>query len=188
MPNVVILGHGGRGAGTATGTYVVPPNVTVYFFEDDTHLLNTDGILEILPFLLTRHPNELVAQAAAAEVKRAFESVPNYVVEGNLDLPYDSGVYVVGQPPEAGPALTVHPGTQKHLSDLIGGQSQGGAIGNSVYWLCCRAAPTNSNNPTVNVVRQLVDGSGNVHVLGGEEVGQDMGRKPSAVSATGRWR
>ena len=33
MPSMVVTAHGGRGAGTSTGTYVVPKGVTI---DDDS--------------------------------------------------------------------------------------------------------------------------------------------------------
>ncbi|WP_408635866.1 putative adhesin [Parendozoicomonas callyspongiae] len=43
MADFVFFGHGGRGEGTSRGTYVVPKNCTIHFFEEDGQLLNMSG-------------------------------------------------------------------------------------------------------------------------------------------------
>ncbi|QYU67372.1 hypothetical protein J4558_20940 [Leptolyngbya sp. 15MV] len=142
MASYAILTHGDRGEGTASGTFVIPPNVTVYFFQPDTQLLNSAGGEIIEDNLLTAHPNEAGVRAIAHETKTAWETIPNYTATGDADgvFRYPTGVYRVGQDPAGGPVIAIPAGTSRRLSDIIGGQS-GGVLGLHIYWLACRAAP-----------------------------------------------
>lgn len=101
MASYAVLTHGDRAAGTSTGTYVLPPNVTVYFFTADTLLLNSAGGEIIEDNLLTAHPNELGVRAVAAEVKKGWDTIPNYTATGDAAgvFRYATGVYRVGQDP-----------------------------------------------------------------------------------------
>lgn len=144
MASYAVLTHGDRAAGTSTGTYVLPPNVTVYFFTADTLLLNSAGGEIIEDNLLTAHPNELGVRAVAAEVKKGWDTIPNYTATGDAAgvFRYVTGVYRVGQDPAAGLIIPIPAGTSRRISEIIGGQSRG-ALGLHIYWLACRAAPIN---------------------------------------------
>lgn len=183
MANFAIITHGGRDAGTATGTYVVPPNVTLYFFTKDTELLHASASAIIEDNLLTAHPNELGVRNVAVEVKKAWDTVPNYKMTGDAagsGFRFATGVYQVGQTPAAGPVVPVAPGVTRYLSDLIGGNTGKGAIGIHIYWLACRAAPTKFSGLSAGteIVTQL-HGS----IMAGAQVAAPV--KPSMVLASG---
>ena len=193
MVDIVIAGHGDRGIGTPAGTYVVPKGVTIYFFTSDSQVLY-DSAAELLTKNLCRnHPKTIAIQKLAVqkgEVKREFETVPNYTCYGTDDFNDPTGVYIVGQPMSAGPAIPIPDGQEKRLSDIIGGCSNGGVIGSNIYWMCCRASPDNSNN--IDDDKDIVSGSFKAGThnldLGASEQGSNMGLKPSQVKQSGQWR
>lgn len=192
MPSMVITAHGGRGAGTSTGTYVVPKGVTIYFFTDDALIMseggqNPDGSMHGAMFLenllMTTHPDELSAQGFATEVKRAFDTVPNYTASGaaatDPNFTHPTGCYWVGNDPANGPCIPMQEGVEYRLSQLIGG---GGAPNSPVfYWLCCRYSPRNSNN------MRVVGSSSDTFAY--QDEASATGLKPSQIRALGgRWR
>lgn len=184
MASYAILTHGGRGAGTAQGTYVIPPNVTIYFFTEDAQLLNSSGGEVLEDNLLTAHPNELGVRAVATEVKRGWETIPNYTAAGDAAgvFRYATGVYQVGVAPAGGPVMSIAAGTSRRISDIVGGQS-GGALGLHIYWLACRAAPTKFSALSQTITpTTAINGA----TLAGTQKAQPVA--PSmVVSSGGRW-
>jgi hypothetical protein len=168
MASFVISAHGKRGAGTADGTYIIPPGVTVCFFQPDQFNLLTGGSDYIMKRLCTVLPQEALVQSLAVEIKTGTPAlnvkIPNYYCEGDDDLgEFPTGVYRVGQPASAGPMIRIRDDGKKHyLGDVIGGQTRNGALGTVFYWLCCRAAPTmrNFNNYDSVVKNVLQQGAG----------------------------
>lgn len=198
MPSLVITAHGGRGAGTSTGTYVVPKGVKIYFFTDDTLIMSeggqwTDasgqvrkhGAMYLESLLMTTHPDELTVQGLATEVKKEYDTVPNYVASGapasDPNFTHPTGCYWVGSDPAGGPAIAIPDGIEYRLSQLIGGGSGGGVNSNTIYWLCCRYSPRNSNSNAITGV------SGDTFAY--KQEATDSGLKPSQiVSMGGVWR
>ena len=187
MPNIVITGHGGRSAGTASGTYVVPKGVTIYFFVKDGQLLGTEGSDHIMDMLCQDHPDEAAAQKLAVDIKRQFETCPNYTAYGSNDFRDPTGLYTVGLPIATGLFSALIDGQQKRLSELIGGQGAGGAVGSAIYWLACRDRPGASNNADPAQVATIKDGAGNTLNMTGEMFAGDTGLKPSLVKLAGKW-
>ncbi|MBR0679935.1 hypothetical protein GXW74_05510 [Roseomonas eburnea] len=187
MTGVVVTGHGGRGPGTSFGTYLVPPGVTIYFFTRDGQLLNSEASDPLMDLLCRQAPDEATVRAAATEVKTAYSTIPNYVCFGTNDFRDPSGVYLVGEDSGAGLVIPVPDGSEKRLSDIIGGGSSGGAIADEVYWLCCRDKPGITNNPDITVATTWRDAAGRVLTLGGDIGPSPMGLTPSQVRRTGRW-
>ncbi len=197
MPSLVVSCHGGRGAGTSKGTYVVPKGVKIYFFTDDTVILSegqswtddagdrqSSGATWLEDLLLTTAPDELTVQKYATEVKKQFETIPNYVASGAADddpnFTYPTGLYWVGADPNNGPCFRVPHGREYRLSQIIGGAGSGGVISTTIYWLCCRYSPRNSNNTSV---------VGDKGTFGYDDQAAGMGLKPSQVAALGgHWR
>jgi hypothetical protein len=188
MANILVTAHGGRMSGTSLGTYVVPKGVTIYFFVKDGQLMNSDASDVIMDNLCTANPNEAAVQALAVDVKRQYENVPDYIASGTDDFRDPTGIYTVGQSIATGLYAPIQNGSQFRLSEIIGGQSSGGVIGSVIYWLACRAKPQSWNNWSVDVATTLPGAHGKVHLLGGNQVGQAMGLKPSLVKATGSWQ
>jgi hypothetical protein len=187
MVDVVVTGDGGRGAGTSTGTYVVPKHVIIYFFTMDGQLLNEDGSDVILDSLCTNSPNEAGVQRLATERKRQYSTVPNYICSGSNKFRDPTGVYAVGLPVSHGPILAIPYGMEKRLSDIIGGGSGGGAIGTRVYWLCCRAKPPVANKTSFEIATTVTDASGVSRIIGGDVEASPSGLKPSQVKKLGNW-
>ena len=77
-------------------------------------------------------------------------------------------------------------GTEKRLSDIIGGAGKG-VIGSVLYWLCCRDKPQATNNIDISEATSLTDVGGITHVLGGDVGASDMGVTPSQVKRVGKW-
>lgn len=187
MASWVIYAHGGRDAGTATGTYIVPKGVTIYFFEKDEQYLYNNAAKVIMNTLLTGHPDEAAVQAIAKETKTAYQSVPNYQASGDPNIA-GMGVYLVGLEPAVGQLVAIPAGTKKRMSDIIGGSGRGGVLGDTIYWLACRAAPTNSNVFAATTGDKIGTSTG-VMNLNAVNVTPDSGLKPSVVRAIGgRWR
>ena len=136
MPNVAIYCHGGRKVGTSMGTYMVPPGVTLYFFTEDTEAMKTNWATYFLERLCRQAPEEEMVKRYAFEIKRAWETVPNYQLKPDAQFRHPTGVYVVGQNVGAGPAVPINGPTW--LSDIIGGAGRGGPIGSEIYFLACR--------------------------------------------------
>jgi len=189
MPSVVITGHGGRGIGTSRGSYLVPKGVTIYFFVNDEQVLYAGASDKIMSFLCTKHPSEIDVRKIATDVRSEYQTCPNYICYGTNDFKDPSGVYLVGKSAKGGPVLSIPDGTEKRLSEIIGG-SGGGVIASSVYWLCCRAAPDNSNNIDDN--KDVISGQFKVgkklFQVGATEQGGDTGISPSQVKLSGKWR
>lgn len=187
MPNLVLYAHGGRGAGTATGTYVIPRGVTVYFFEKDKEFLYDSAAKIIMNTLLSAHPNELAVQGISKESKGQFESIPNYEASGDPNIA-GMGVYLVGTPMATGQLYAIPYGTTKRISEIIGGSGSGGVAGNVIYWLACRDAKgANSNNFQYQTKDTVMTTTGAIN-LNAETVVPDTGLKPSIVRASGTWR
>ena len=145
MASYVIICHGGRTAGTSSGTYVVPKGVTIYFFTADGVNMNGAGGTLLVNALLDPHPAELDVRALAEETKTEYETVPNYTAApGGAEFPVPTGVYLVGRGPAAGGPVTAIT-AKTRLGDLIGGGSSGGSLGSHIYWLACRATPVSFN-------------------------------------------
>lgn len=184
MASYAILTHGGRGAGASTGTYVIPPKVTIYFFQPDTQLLNSAGGEIIEDNLLTTHPNELGVRAVAHETKGQWETIPNYEASGDANgvFRYPTCVYRVGQDPSGGPFLSIPAGRSRRISDIIDGQS-GGVLGLHIYLLACRAAPLSFSSMTESRRTETT--------LLGAALGRSQNPEPVApsmvVDSGGRW-
>lgn len=186
MANYVVISHGGRDVGTKLGTYVVPKGVNIFFFTEDEQLLNAGADL-IEDALLTPNPDELGVQSVAAEKFSEYETLPNYTATGASTggaFRHPPGVYLVGQSSDAGPVIPMPRGVKKRLSDIIGGASTGGVLGNNIYWLACRAAPINANRETRKAVTYLND-----LPLARQRLGMPSGLKPSEVKRRGgKWQ
>ena len=192
MADFVFFGHGGRGEGTAQGTYVVPPNCTIRFFEKDGQLLNMAGAGVLLDWLLRDNP--LVAQANAEVVQSfgQYETVPDYEITGDANAAAAcqvpaTGIYIVGRPKANGPAITLATGLTRRLSALVGSKAKS-ALGMNIYWMCCRNVKSqiNSNKPTARTTATTVS-TGQAKAR--EHVISDVGLKPSEVLARGGlWR
>lgn len=195
MPSLVVSCHGGRGAGTSTGTYVVPKGVEIYFYTDDTVNLDggaswiedgeavADGATYLEGLLLTTDPDEDTAKDLKFEVKRGFDTVPNYEASGaragDPAFTYPTGLYWVGSDPGRGPAMPIHHGNRYRLSEILSLRGVGGIVAPTIYWLCCRYSPRNSNNTK----------SVNLGEFGLMDKGKSSGLKPSQIVARGRrWR
>lgn len=186
MVDVVVTGHGGRGVGTSVGSYVVPRGVTIYFFTPDQSVLYAGASDILMDNLCVNHPRAVAVRNAAVDVKTEYETVPNYVCYGTNDFRDASGVYRVGAARTVGPMVAIPNGTKRRLSEIIGG-SGNGIIGSRIYWLCCRAAPDNSNN--IDDSADIVTGNLTTgDEIGAVEVASSMGLTPSQVRRTGQWR
>lgn len=184
---VVITGHGGRETGSYVGSYLVPKGVTIYFFTPDNTVMYSGASDRLMDRLCRNHPTPDRVEKYASEVKREFTTVPNYICYGTNDFRDPSGVYLVGRRRNLGPIVPIPNNTQRFLSDIIGGASSGGVIGNKIYWLCCRAGIDNSNNiddDADEIVGKSVAGL----EMGAIEHGRGMGLKPSQVKNLNRWR
>lgn len=189
MADYVIFGHGNRNAGTERGTFVVPKNCSIHFFERDGQLLNMAGARTLLGWLLSDHPFlQYVKDNEVVESFAAYETVPNYLFTGDAKAAEicgvpATGVYRIGQPASNGPVIPMATGRRFRISDFIGKRDN--AFGNNFYWICCRAAQTNSNN-TDRVTATLTT-AGTTKAR--ERVGRDSGLTPSQVVARGgKWR
>lgn len=187
MTGVAITGHGGRQVGTSFGSYLVPPGVTIYFFTKDAQLLNTEGSDHIMDKLCTAAPDMEAVKALAVETIGPFSTVPDYVCYGSSDFRDPTGVYRVGQAASSGLWMAIAPGTQKRLSDIIGGGSSGGVIASEVFWLCCRDAPHSTNNIAITPAFSLNTDDGKTLLMSGDVGAEPAGLLPSQVRATGRW-
>lgn len=173
---------------------VVPPNVNLYFFTQDT--IDMDGGQEwrsrsgrrmasggalIEALLLRNNPDEDRVKRMNTEHIKPFQSIPNYQIVGEVHphpaFKNPTGLYQVGQRPGQGCLGRIQSGESGYLSDVLFSLPKD--VDFDVYWLCCRHAPTNSNNTSAFK-------KGN---FGLENVASDMGLKPSQVKARGgRWR
>ncbi len=188
MTGLVVSAHGGRDAGTAQGTLVLPPGVTLYFYTRDTIAMSggtkaaTSGGAYLEHVLLQPNPPEAMVQSMAVETRRPFELVPNYTAFGSFmgdpAFTMQTGLYWVGQSPVTGLGMPLMDGAQMRLSDII---HEGRKVGaSSIYWLCCRSAPENA---TVSDDAGLsADG------FSSYTKGSTSGLKPSEVKKTGTWR
>lgn len=186
----MITGHGGRGSGTSKGTYVVPKGVTIYFFTNDSTVLYSGASDALMDQLCRRHTKVNLVRSHAVDIKTEFQTVPNYVCYGTDDFRDASGVWQVGLRRTHGPILPIPDGTEKRLSEIIGGSGGGGVIGSNIYWLCCRASPDNSNNidDDSDIVTGRLSRRLGRYKIGATEIGSDTGLKPSEVARTGHWR
>jgi hypothetical protein len=185
MGDVVITGHGGREGGSSTGTYVVPKGVTIYFFTPDHSVMYAGASDKMMDYLCAKHTYRRRVQAAAVQVKKEFDILPNYICYGTNDFRDPSGVYLVGKNRSEGPILSIPDKTQKTLSEIIGGAGKG-VIGSNIYWLCCRAAPDNSNN--LDDDKDVVTGVFRGKNIGATEEASHTGLTPSQVKQLGSWR
>jgi len=141
MPDVAIYSHGRRSIGTSQGSYLIPPGVTIYFFVKDEVAFRTSWGTYLLEQLCQAHPDLNAVRQFAVEVKREYETIPNYELYPDPNgWKYPAGAYQVGLDCQNNPPLVpiMH---HIHISDLIGGQSSGGVLGNNFYYLACRWKP-----------------------------------------------
>jgi hypothetical protein len=185
MPDVVITGHGGRTGGSSTGSYVIPKGVTIYFFTGDHTVMYAGASDKIMDMLCAKHTYRRKVQAAAVQVKKELETIPNYICYETNDFRDASGVYLVGRNRSHGPIMSIPDKTEKRLSEIIGGSGKG-VIGSNIYWLCCRAAPDNSNNIDDNM--DVATGTFQGKTIGAAEQGSHTGLTPSQVKQLGNWR
>lgn len=185
MPyGIFVTAHGGRGTGTAKGTYCVPPGANLKFFTDDAVLLK-GNIGMAIEDRLTRPALDLdVVRGAVQKTSDPFETIPNYTAFGSHNgdpaFQFQTGVYYIGSQKNDPPAMALNHGQQIRLSEIIAAfKKANGSVPAEVYWLCCRAVPQNSNNA------EEVDAT----FFGSMQKAKDMGLKPSQVVAKGgSWR
>ncbi len=89
------------------------------------------------------------------------------------------------QEPQRKADFSIPDKTQKTLSEIIGGAGKG-VIGSNIYWLCCRAAPDNSNN--LDDDKDVVTGVFRGKNIGATEEASHTGLTPSQVKQLGSWR
>ena len=180
--SIFITAHGGRDAGTSKGTYLVPPGVNVHCFTGDAVLLKGNIGMAIEDRLTAPALNIDVVNNSVTKTYTAFELMPNYTAFGSNHADpaflFDTGVYYVGSQKNDPPSLAIGDGVQIQLGDVIAQYRRNFPDLTDVYWLCCRAAPQNSNNPV-----DVDDGA-----YGLIEKPSDMGLKPSKVKQSGVWR
>src|SRR5262245_33980298 len=144
MADVAIYSHGRRSIGTSRGSYLIPPGVTIYFFVKDEVAFRTIWATYLLRQLCQANPDVNAVRQLAVEVKREYETIPNYEVYADANgygpdcsFKYQAGAYLVGLTCETNqPLVTI--ANPIRISELIGGQSSGGALGNNIYYLACR--------------------------------------------------
>lgn len=189
MADYVLFGHGRRGEGTSTGTYVVPPCCTIHFFEKDGQLLNTDGATVILDWLLRDHPEMASVNSEVVESFGPYDVIPDYQFTGDVQAAQicdvsGTGLFRVGQSKLVPPAVPFATGVNRRISQIIGSKKM--AFGTNIYWVCCRATKVDSNKPTDRITSTTVS-SGQSKAR--EKIARDTGLKPSEVIAKGRtWR
>lgn len=191
MADYLIFGHGGRGAGTKTGTFVVPKNCNIHFFEKDGQLLNMAGATTLMQWLLCDHPYlDYVLQNEVVETFTAFQTVPNYEFDGDdaaaatCGVPA-TGVYKIGVPAASGPVITWGSGVTRRMSDFIGDRDN--AFGNNFFWCCCRATlmDTNTDTDRITATTVSIENTTKARV----QLQRDVGLTPSQVVARGGiWR
>ncbi|MEJ6710292.1 MAG: hypothetical protein QNK92_16110 [Amylibacter sp.] len=119
---------------------------------------------------------------SATKTYNAFEMMPNYTAFGSSAadpaFQFATGVYYVGSQKNAAPSLAIRDGAKMQMGEVIAKFRKLYPGMTDVYWLCCRAAPQNSNNAV-----EVDDGA-----YGLVEKPSDMGLKPSAVKQASKWR
>lgn len=148
--SICISAHGHRKAGTKTGTYVIPPGVNLYVYTADNTLLRGDHA-DTLQKLLTAGSLDIKkAKSLASRVYKQFELIPNYIacgaLPGDLAFAKKPGIYYVGCDKDSPPAYQIRYKDSFPLSEIIGNFRKEDKRLRDVFWLCCRAAPQNSNN------------------------------------------
>ncbi|MGF1721394.1 hypothetical protein L4D20_15245 [Vibrio kyushuensis] len=181
--DIFISAHGGRGDGTSKGTYVVPAGVRIHVFTGDDVLLKGAAGMNMEDMLTLPGYDLGKVKASVSKVYEEYETVPNYTATGSYSgdpaFQFDTGVYYVGSQKHGAPALPMGNGQNIRLGDIISlfRKTFPGLV--DVYWLCCRAAPQNSNNNTY----ESVDSFGIV------QRPKSMGLTPSeVVKRGGKWR
>jgi len=181
--SIFITAHGGRGQGTSSGTYLVPPGVNVHCYTDDAVLLKGGMGMAIEDRLMMPALDIATVQACVTKSYAPYDMMPNYTAFGapSSDAAFQmaTGSYYVGQTKGEAPSWAIGAGQKMRLSDIIAGYRKLASGLTDVYWLCCRAAPQNANNS------EDVD----LDAFGMIEKPKDMGLKPSQVKAKGgAWR
>jgi len=148
--SIFVSAHGDRRAGTSKGTFVLPRGVNLYFYTDDAALLKGRAGMDIEDCLTTPSLDEDLVKANVKTLHQSLECVPNYIATGSHSndraFQMKTGVYYVGSPKGNPPALRLRNHQQVRLSDIIYSfHKVNSSFPTDVFWLCCRAAPQNSN-------------------------------------------
>lgn len=137
-----VSAHGGRNAGTSTGTFVVPKGLEIHLYVADGGLLENSIAIPLYRDLTRPIGHGRVCPTFVKRIAPALDTVPNYIAFGaehqgiNADpvfLGYPTGIYQVGKQT---PSLPIPDGQQMKLSEIV--YSKKPHLTGSLHWLCCR--------------------------------------------------
>jgi len=137
-----ISAHGGRGAGTSTGTLIVPKDLEIHFYCADGQLLSNSIAVPLYQDLTRPTGHGRVCSTYVKRIARPYENVPDYIAFGaqhqgpNADpvfRGYPTGVYQVGKQT---PSLPIPAGQTMKLSEII--YSKKPRLTGRLHWLCCQ--------------------------------------------------
>lgn len=142
MDEYFVSAHGGRGAGTSTGTFVVPRDLEIHFYCADGTVLQNSLAIPLYRDLTRPIGYGRICSSFVKRIARPFETVPNYIAFGaehqgpNADpvfLGYPTGVFRAGGNQ---PSLPIPAGRQMRLSEIV--YSRKPHLTGRLHWLCCR--------------------------------------------------
>lgn len=144
MIEYLVSAHGGRGAGTGQGTYLVPDGVEIHFYVADADYL--DNSLAIPLYSELTSPGGCI-RVCPSQIVRSFMTVPNYIAFGAEDQGpnadhvfkgYPTGIFRAG---ENTPFFPIKYGQKLYLSEIVTVVKQDSPSPSSLiclHWLCCR--------------------------------------------------
>jgi hypothetical protein len=141
MEEYFVSAHGGRGAGTSTGTFVVPQDLEIHFYCNDGEVLSNSLAISLYGDLRRPIGHGRVCPSFVKRVAGPFQTVPNYIAFGaqhqgpNADpafLGFPTGVFRVGRQT---PSFPIPDGHQLRLSEIV--YSRPPHLTGRLHWLCC---------------------------------------------------
>jgi hypothetical protein len=135
--------------------FIVPPNMSIYFFTPPARELVTtysDFIMDMLVNPNFNFADELKIRAIAYEVFREGELCLDYTTTPDAKFRDPTGLYRVGRGSTLMPVIPLPLGTSKTLSQWVKGIGGGDAsIGNHFYWGACRSHSAEVDRAAPNV-------------------------------------
>jgi hypothetical protein len=192
MASYFISAHGNlrkEGNRQTQAKFIVPANVTIYFFSPAGTALSppySDFLMDLLINPQFSHSDELKVQAAAFEVFREGQLCLNYTA--NTDGPKfrdPMGLYRIGKWDKRVPELPLPDGTSKTLQEWVTGIStgsdSGGAYGTHFYWGACRVHDFEHPSQNTRLFEEL-------QVIAQNATGRSPQKPESYTNRYGYWK
>ncbi|MET0010634.1 MAG: putative adhesin [Candidatus Thiodiazotropha sp. 6PLUC4] len=142
MNEYFVSAHGGRDAGTSTGTFVIPNDLEIHFYSADGTVLQNSLAVPLYCDLTRQTGYGRICSSYVKRIAGPYQVVPDYIAFGaehqGADADpvfqgYPTGIYRAGR---QAPSLPIPAGQQMRQSEII--YSRKPHLTGRLHWLFCR--------------------------------------------------